>query len=543
MRQVLVRLAVAVLGLLMAYPLASARPFRGSIPIHVLLCQTADDGAAPRPVSHYQNLLFNRGTGGLADWWHDMSYANFDNAGSAIHGWYRLSKTTAEMIALDRWGRVNACIDAARTAPAGAITLPADAIRYIVTSPSIDIFGWTGGAFLPFDFDVGGVAHEGGHALGLDHTFSNDPTYRNASWAAIGEYDDPWDAMSWANSFVATTPFGNAPAGLVAPHLDRMGWLPRTRIAVHGASGAAEATYTLAATNHPGTAGALLVRVPFNPGDLFHYYTIEYRQRDLWSQGIPADTVLIHEVKRGMDGNGNPTGPQIAWLQRDLTHPDRAPAQDFSANGVRIQVLSVNHATQQAVVSVRSEMTQRCLMGFVWREARPADHVCVPPSERDDTRNENALADARREPGGGPFGPDTCRQGFVWREAFAGDRVCVPVASRTRARASNAAAQARVNPARLVYGPNTCKPGFVWREADAFDWVCVSPVVRQQTLSENALADERRQPGGGHSGPDTCRDGFVWREAYLNDHVCVPPASRTNARNDNARAAERLAIP
>ena len=81
--------------------------------------------------------------------------------------------------------------------------------------------------------------------------------------AAIGEYDDPWDAMSWANSYVATTPFGYAPTALVAPHLERMGWLPRSRIAVHGAGGASETTYTLAATNHPEASGALLVRVPF----------------------------------------------------------------------------------------------------------------------------------------------------------------------------------------------------------------------------------------------------------------------------------------
>jgi hypothetical protein len=542
MSQLLLRVAFVLLAVLFSQ-IVEARPFRGSTPIHVLLCQTSDDVATPQPVSHYQDLLFNRGTGGLADWWYDLSYANFDNAGSAIHGWYRIAKTTTEMNALDRWDRVNACIDAARTAPVGAFTLPAEAIRYIVTSPSIDLFGWAGGAFLPFDFDVGAVAHEGGHGIGLDHSFSNDPTYRNAPWAGIGEYDDPWDAMSWANSFRASTPFGDAPAGLVTPHLDRLGWLPRTRIAVHGADGSSDTTYVLAATNHPAVAGALLVRVPFDPGDLFRYYTIEYRQRDLWSNGIPTDTVLIHEVKRGVDAGGTPSGPQIAWLQRDLARSDKAPMQEINANGVHVKVASVNPATQQAVVTVHSEMARRCLVGFVWREAGPSDRVCVPPPERTDTRAENALADSRRQPGGGPFGPDTCRQGFVWREAYSGDHVCVPVASRTRARQSNAVAASRVNPARQVFGPNTCKAGFVWREADAFDWVCVSGAVRRQTRDENALADSRRQPGGGPFGPDTCRQGFVWREAYLNDHVCVPATSRTAARGDNAAAASRLAIP
>jgi hypothetical protein len=520
---------------------AFARPFRGSTPVFVILCQTSDAGAPPRDVNHYRNLLFNGGTGGLADWWHDISYGSFDNAGSEVHGWYTMGRTTAQYQALGRWDRVNACLDAARTAASGAFTVPNGAIRYVVTSPSVDLFGWTGGAFLPFDFDVGAVAHEGGHGIGLDHTFSNDPNYRNADWAQIGEYDDPWDAMSWANSFRASTPFGDAPASLVTPHLDRLGWLPRSRIVVHGASGAAEATYTIAASNHPEAPGALLVRVPYDPGDLFRYYTIEFRRRDHWSAGIPADIVLIHEVKRNRDGSGNPTGPQIAWLQRDLSRPDKAPAQTLNGNGVTITVLGMSG--NQATVRVRSQMSDRCVQGFVWREAQPSDHVCVPVAERTDTRNENALAAARRRPGGGPFGPDTCRQGFVWREAFPGDHVCVPPASRSRAQASNAGAAQRGNAARVSYGPNTCKPGFVWREADDFDWVCVTGAVRQQTRDENAQAGARRQPGGGPFGPDTCRQGFVWREAFPGDHVCVPPASRTAARNDNGQASARLAIP
>ena len=522
---------------------AEARPFRGSTPVFVILCQTSDSGAAPQTAAHYRNLLVNRGTGGLADFWGDVTYGNFNNDGSSIHGWYRLGQTTAQFTALGRWGMVNACLNAAQTAATGAVTVPANAIRYVVTSPAVDMFGWNGGAFLGFNFDVGSVAHEGGHGIGLDHSFSNDPAYRNADWAQIGEYDDPWDAMSWANSFRATTPFGDAPSGLIAAHLDRMGWLPRSRVVSHGANGAADVTYTLAAMNQPGAAGALVVRVPFDPGDLFRYYTIEFRRRAGWSAGIPADTILIHEVKRGRDAAGNLSGPQIAWLQRDLTRADKAPAQTLNANGVQITLQSVNAAGNQAVVRVVSQIVERCIMGYVWREARPTDRVCVTGSERAETATENSLAAARRQPGGGAYGPDTCRVGFVWREAFPGDHVCVYPASRQRAQQSNALAASRANPARGIYGPNTCLQGFVWREADDFDWVCVTGTIRQQTRSENMLASSRRQPGGGAYGPDTCRMGFVWREAFPGDHVCVTGASRTQARNDNAAAQSRLAIP
>jgi hypothetical protein len=522
--------------------IADARPFRGSTPIYAILCQTSDSPLPVRTPDDFRRLLFTPGTGGVADYWHDVSYGNFNNDGSQVHGWFRVPQTTAQFQALGRFDRVNACLDAARTAPSGAVTVPDGVIRYIITSPDVDLFGWTGGAFLPQDTDVGAVGHEGGHGIGLDHSFSNDPNYRNADWAQIGEYDDPWDVMSWANTYRVPTPFGDGPAGLIGPHLDRMGWLPRSRVIVHGASDVANATYTLAALGHPEVPGALMIRVPFEPGDLFRYYTVEFRHKSRWDAGIPADIILVHEVRR-RNGNGEVTPQQFAFLQRDLSRPNRDPLQTLNANDVQITLVSINSAARQATVRVQSGIVDRCIQGFVWREAGPGDLVCVPPAERTETREENQLAASRRSPTGGPFGPDTCLQGFVWREAFHGDHVCVPPQSRTRAVESNAHANDRRNPARSVFGPNTCRTGFVWREADDTDWVCVVPTTRSRTRTENALAPTRRSPTGGPFGPNTCLQGFVWREAYPGDVVCVPPSSRADARADNADASNRLAIP
>lgn len=84
-----------------------------------------------------------------------------------------------------------------------------------------------------------------------------------------------------------------------------------------------------------------------------------------------------------------------------------------------------------------------CQHGFVWREAHPGDRVCVVPEIRQQARNDNAAAVARRDPNGGPYGPDTCLSGFVWREAFPGDHVCVPPETRTQAALDNGQAGAR----------------------------------------------------------------------------------------------------
>jgi len=85
-----------------------------------------------------------------------------------------------------------------------------------------------------------------------------------------------------------------------------------------------------------------------------------------------------------------------------------------------------------------------CRSGYVWREAFAHDYVCVPPATRSQAATDNRQAGARRQPGGGPYGPDTCRQGYVWRDAGPNDHVCVPPEVRAQAAADNRAAGTRV---------------------------------------------------------------------------------------------------
>lgn len=73
-----------------------------------------------------------------------------------------------------------------------------------------------------------------------------------------------------------------------------------------------------------------------------------------------------------------------------------------------------------------------CVNGLVWREAVPQDYVCVSPSWRQKTWDENARGASLRQPGGGAYGPDTCKQGAVWRETRPSDHVCVLFQSRSR---------------------------------------------------------------------------------------------------------------
>ena len=416
------------------------RPFRGSVQWSVLLCTFSDSATPPRTPAFYRDMFVNHNTGGLDDYWRQISYGGLNLDGSVVKGWYTEPRTVAQGQARNRNEKFQDCVDAARTAPIDSYTAPAGQLVAVVTYPDMDLFGMPGrGAFLPASVDLGAMAHEVGHGLGLEHSFSDDPNYRNADWAQIGEYDDQWDLMSYANVFgVATSQFGNAAPGLNVYHLDRMGWLQRDRILTLGADGIASRTVTLAALNHPSASGYLEVRVPFDVGDPFHYYTVELRRNDGWDGGFPTSIVLVHEIKL------NPIDGQYhSYLLREHTGA-RAPLQAVNANGVSIHVDGLSPATNQATVSIRTQIVQRCLNGYVWREAGAGDLVCVTPAVRSQTRDENAQAAARRSPTGGPYGPDTCLVGYVWREAFPGDHVCVPPDRRTQARADNAEAGNRL---------------------------------------------------------------------------------------------------
>ena len=87
-----------------------------------------------------------------------------------------------------------------------------------------------------------------------------------------------------------------------------------------------------------------------------------------------------------------------------------------------------------------------------------------------------------------PYGPDTCVQGFVWREARGGDTVCVTPDIRS------AVAQQNANPGahKAGAGSPNCASGFVWREAFDGDTICVTPGFRQQMFSANGAAASRK---------------------------------------------------
>jgi hypothetical protein len=505
-----------------------ARPYRGGIPWSFVLCKFSDSPAPPNSVTYYRNMTIGSGTKGLNDYVKSISNGKADLSGSVVHGWYTEPHTLAyEQGLSNRWQRVQDCLDTAASSPTDPYTPPPGQRVYVITSPGVDLAGWeNAGAIGGDDVALPEIAHEFGHGIGLNHSWSNDVTWKDISWAGGGEYDNPWDLMSAANVYVDPTgAFGGGPPDLDAHHLDELGWIPKSRILTLGVDGILSRTVTLAALTHPEASGYLVVRIPFDANDRFHYYTVEYRTPDSWDSGIPASIVMINEVK---DNGSYYQTTLIRQLGTFAGTGNGPPVQSIALNGVTISVAGTSGV--QATIKVGTQFALPCAQGFVWREASPIDRVCVTPATRTATAADNAQAGSRHLPNS-----TTCVQGYVWREAFPGDLVCVTPATRTLAKTDDANAYAHVNESLVTYGPNTCQNGYVWRDGDDSDYVCATGATRSQARADNAAAGSRHI-----SGSDTCIQGYVWREAWPGDHVCVTPAVRSQAKADNGQATQRL---
>lgn len=370
MRRLLAVVAAAFALALVCSTQAPARPYRDGIPWSFILCKMSDSPAPPHDVSYYQSMLMSQGTNGLDDYVRSISNGVADLSGSSMHGWYTEPHTIAyEQGLTDRNARVQDCLAAAK---AGGFVPPSGQRYYVITSPQLDLAGWENDHAIGGDGDdLPEKAHEFGHGIGLQHSWSNDIAWKDATWSGPGEYGNLWDLMSAANIYVdPTRAFGGDAPDLDAHHLDEMGWIGRSRTLTLGVDGILSRTVTIAALTHPEVSGYLLVRIPFDSADRFHYYTVEYRTPDGVDSGIPGSTVLINEVKNNQSYYQTTLIRQLGTYLGTNNGP---PVQSINGNGGNDlgdrHVGKSSHDFDQHPICVAVRARLRLARSFVHRQS------------------------------------------------------------------------------------------------------------------------------------------------------------------------------
>jgi len=327
-----------------------------------------------------------------------------------------------------------------------------------------------------------------------------------------------------------------------------------------------------------------IARVPLDRGDPNKYLLLEYRAQrdgaglvqgdgnlniyivdertgyaDEWGTqgpdrlGTARRSILLRE-QNGVDSIvGSPSGDVYYSLGDPLQGAEVARGGDFTVRVRRVgNVQNLKPDTQCRDVEVegvpRDLTPETCAEGFVWREATPADKVCVSPRRRDAVARANASG--TRAPGRG-----ACPSGLSRREAVPrssgelGDNLCVSSAERNLVMQENAEAYSRTFRAQAS-GPWSCKPGFVWRQANRYDRVCVTPAAAREVATQNRvrpipLRTCAEAPSSGRlpaprrpsfDGDDAYAPLSNFRNAWPGDTRCVTAAEAALVSAQNAAA-------
>lgn len=318
-------------------------------PWAILLCRFSDVSTEPHPVDYYEDLYTRHGTGGLVDYWNDVTHGIVDLSGSRVFGWLTLSHTSSEVHSLVFPGQRGVLVQWSRDAAAAAgINLQPFRQVLVVHNYGVD-HGAAGNGIVIVEQDAalcefGFISHEMGHGMGLPHSFAANPDW---------EYGDGWDVMSFATTtfqfpitFKSAT--GHATVGLNARNLKALGALEPSRL-WSPPQPDFSATVVLDPLNQQqiGNHGHLVAQIPPQASSPARpdasTWTFELRHKAGWDVSIPETAVLLHQIR----SNGLSYLQPGAWQRFTAGQTGTIPAPD-----VHFRVQSITTAPVTATLRI-----------------------------------------------------------------------------------------------------------------------------------------------------------------------------------------------
>jgi hypothetical protein len=338
----------------------------------VILCRLRnDDGSLTNTIADpgfYRQFFFQRQTGGLADYYADVTHGRVNIVGD-LFGWLDIGHTMSEHQAVANKGQRTQAfqwgLQAARDAGADPDSY---ARQVVVLNQPTDWGGVQRGLsmILPdsatASWSHSRAAHEFGHVLGLDDAFSTEQMPDGT--IVDSQYLDENCIMSYATSgsrygaSVDGRSFETGP-GLSGLNAFFLSGIPPWRIHSVPEVGAAE-TIQLAALTHPFEDGFLLAKVP-PTASRPNTYWVEFRHNSNWDRAIPQPRVDVHESRDGdltafalsVNGTQNLTNPQDeALVTPDGSIGFRLVTIDGPTALVRVWELGPNGAQQVRIANV-----------------------------------------------------------------------------------------------------------------------------------------------------------------------------------------------
>jgi hypothetical protein len=303
----------------------------GSQKFAVFLCKFSDTAnIEPHPSDFYRQLIAERGTNGLNDYWIAASQGAINLDGSDIFGWRTLQQKKSDFLTAHpgRGDKVN-------TAAAAFPEVDLSKYAGVIAMFNVDVgdAGTQGGVLAsPTAESVTFLGHETGHVFGLQHSFDQSDR-KDATWSAPGEYFDMHDIMSAMNVYDTFDPkFELRGPLLCAANLDRMGWLPASRVWTTSANSSTTDEFDLVSMSHPEIPGYMAAQI----GSLY----IEFRTPELWDEAIPRPGVLLHVMS-------DPNAIVIASDKANYVN-DWQPGQMYGPSDL---VMAINGGTQIRIKS------------------------------------------------------------------------------------------------------------------------------------------------------------------------------------------------
>ncbi len=300
-----------------------------------ILCEFSDsDPLNWRPVEHFERLMSGDWPG-MRHYFDEVSYGALQIVDPAIAGWYTMPQPGADYRSEGYFDQARATEDCVAAADADVDFTDYDGINLAFNDPlsglalggtwSLSVDGQSrsyGMTWLPvFGYlNQSVLAHEMGHAFGLQHT----------SGPYDSVYDSLWDLMSGGGNCNPPHPdFLCVGVHPIAVNKDMLGWIPSERRFV--ANSPSRQTIEIARLAQPGDDGYLVAFVPIQ-GSPTQYYTVEARLRAGYDIAVPTEGIVIHRFDLStydraarvvdVDGNGDPNDDGASWLPGETFHDE-----------------------------------------------------------------------------------------------------------------------------------------------------------------------------------------------------------------------------